>query len=563
MDGSHSHRRLVAAAILAAVPVALMPTAAGAVARSRPIGVVVRATAGNVSPAETLVEDLGGNITLHLGIIGGFAADVPADALPSLAASPVVQAVTTDASVHMDSLLPSLTPNADDPMQQLGSPYAIAQNINAGDLWQRGVTGRGIDVALLDTGIAPVTGLTGQYVNGPDLSFDALGPDTAGVDAYGHGTAMASLIAGRDPNLPVGLGGLGGLDSQNAKRFTGIAPGARLVNVKVGAADGATDVSQVIAGIDWVVQHAHDGGRNIRILNLSFGTDGVQDYVADPLTYAAEAAWRKGIVVVVSAGNTGFGTAKLDDPAYDPYVMAVGASDNKGTRSPSDDVIANFSSRGDISRRPDFMAPGVGVVGLRAPGSTLDQQYPLARQGDRYFRGSGTSQATAVVSGAAALLLQQYPQLTPDQVKDAFTTSGRQLRTDKGVLLDQGARSIDVNGAADDARDLLRSANPAAQSWPLANGLGSIDASRGSYHLVDSNGAVLSGEVDIFGNVWDGSTWSAASWNGSTWTGDLWLGNTWSGSTWTGSTWLGRSWSGRSWSGRSWSGSSWSGNEWG
>jgi serine protease AprX len=348
------------------------------------------------------------------------------------------------------------------------------------------------------------------------------------------------------------------------------------VNVKVGAFDGATDVSQVIGAIGWVVNHAHDGGRNIRVLNLSFGTDGVQDYQLDPLTYAVEVAWRKGIVVVVSAGNTGVGTPKLNNPAYDPYVIAVGALDPNGTASTSDDFIADFSSRGDAARRPDFMAPGVGIVGLRAPGSFLDSAYPNARQGERFFRGNGTSQAAAVVSGLSALLLDKYPWLSPDQVKAAFSATGVPLKTRTGAALDAGAKRVDVKAAAGKATDVMTGKIRSAQAWPPASGAGSIEASRGSAHLQDGD-QVLSGEIDVLGNEWNvrnwlddawaatawaGSTWSGSTWAGRTWRGDAWDGRTWTGSTWNGSTWNGSTWNGSTWSGSTWSGSTWNGSTW-
>src|SRR5207249_6242881 len=139
------------------------------------------------------------------------------------------------------------------------------------------------------------------------------------------------------------------------------------------------DVSQVIAAIDWVVQHRTDNGMNIRVLNLSFGTDGTQDYRVDPLAYAAEVAWRKGITVVVAAGNSGYGTAQLNNPAYDPYVIAVGADDTKGTQSTSDDIIPDWSSRGDGTRNPDIVAPGKSIVSLRDTGSQIDLNHPEGR----------------------------------------------------------------------------------------------------------------------------------------------------------------------------------------
>jgi serine protease AprX len=571
MDGRHSHVRRAAAALIAALPVVTcMPAAYAATTASTPsttvapahgpmVGVIVRTSHDHLALARHLVDELGGRITLDLGIIDGFAADVPASGVATLQASDIVDSVTRDAQVHMNDYTGTYGDNDVDPKAELGSLYNVAHMISADDMWEQGISGAGVDVAVLDTGVAPVPGLTGQYVNGPDLSLDAMGPGTAGLDAFGHGTAMASIIAGRDAAAPSNPKDL--KDASRSK-FVGIAPDARIVNVKIGAFDGGSDVSQVIAGIDWVVQHAHDGGRNIRVINLSFGTDGVQDYVLDPLTYATEVAWRKGIVVVVSAGNEGFGSTKLNNPAYDPFVMAVGASDPNGTGSTGDDFIADFSSRGDLTRRPDFMAPGVKIVGLRDPGSFLDTMYPAGRRGERFFRGSGTSQAAAVVSGATALLLQKFPSMSPDDVKAAFSATGVPLKTSKGVDLEKGAERIDVKAAADKGWDVLRGRIRSDQWFAPATGLGSLDASRGSYHLVDANGVALTGEVDIFGSAWDGRSWSAAAWDGRSWSGDTWLGRSWSGSTWSGSTWSGDLWDGRSWSGRSWSGSTWSGSTW-
>jgi len=187
-----------------------------------------------------------------------------------------------------------------DAVADLGSLQNTAKMIGADDLWTAGITGRGVDVALVDTGVAPVQDLAGpgKVVNGPDLSFESQSPDLRYLDTNGHGTHMGGVIAGQDDG-----------------EFTGIAPDARLVSVKVGAASGATDISQVIAAIDWVVQHRNDDGLNIRVLNLSFGTDGAQDYLLDPLTYAVDVAWRKGIVVVVGAGNRGPGATRRPPPA--------------------------------------------------------------------------------------------------------------------------------------------------------------------------------------------------------------------------------------------------------
>src|SRR3954453_18815679 len=275
---------------------------------------------------------------------------------------------------------------------------SVEQSVGAPLAWSMGATGRGVDVALIDTGVTPVQGLTGdKLVYGPDLSFDSQDSHIANVDGYGHGTAMAGIIAGND-------GVAGG--------YRGVAPQARIVSVKVGAANGAVDVSQIIAGIDWVTEHAHDPGMNIRVLNISLGTDSTQYYGSDPLAAAAENAWKHGIVVVAAVGNDGSANT-VADPASDPYVVAVGATDPMGTEQISDDPAATFSNRGNGSRRVDLVAPGSYVVGLRDPGSYLDQTYPAARVGDRDFRGSGPSQPAAMVSGAAADVLWARPGMTP------------------------------------------------------------------------------------------------------------------------------------------------------
>src|SRR4051794_21339497 len=173
-----------------------------------------------------------------------------------------------------------------DPVANKGSLYNVAEVVGAHDLYRSGITGKGIGVALIDTGVAPVPGLTsGNVVQGPDLSFDSQDPATAHVDGFGHGTHLGSIIAGRDAvGVPVSY--------TDPNRFTGIAPDATLVNVKVGASNGAVDVTQVIAGIDWVVQRGKE--LNIRVINLSYGTDSVQDSMIDPLAFAVENAWRNG-----------------------------------------------------------------------------------------------------------------------------------------------------------------------------------------------------------------------------------------------------------------------------
>jgi len=313
-----------------------------------------------------------------------------------------------------------------------------------------------------------------------------------------------------------------------------------------------------------VVQHRNDPGLNIRVLNLSYGTDSLQSYQLDPIAFAVENAWRHGIVTVVSGGNEGTTRKTLTDPAVDPYVLAVGAANLNGSNLLSCGAVAPFSSRGSSSRSVDVVAPGVSIASLRDPGSTIDQAHPGAVVNTRFFRGSGTSQAAAVTSGAVALLLQARPTLTPDQVKALLRATATPL-----ALLDsvaEGAGAINVNAAASASIPLN-----ATQKFAAATGTGSLEQARGGSHVA-MNGVELVGETDIMDQPWNGAkwapasataaAWSGGSWNGSVWSGAGWTGTDWAGTVWTGHSWTGHSWSGHSWSGNSWTGHSWSGVAW-
>jgi serine protease AprX len=312
---------------------------------------------------------------------------------------------------------------------------------------------------------------------------------------------------------------------------------------------------------------------NIRVLNLSLGTNSVQSYRLDPLAHAAEVAWRHGIVVVVSVGNDGRDPRQVADPAFDPYLIAVAAEDPRGTLDPSDDVVPTFSQRGSGQRQPDLVAPGTYIMGLLSPNSTLANANPNAIFNGRFLRGSGTSQAAAVVSGAVADLLSVRPDLTPDQVKSLLMSTTTPIATLRPAFVGNGLVQVDSAMRAPTPTDV--------QDYRKSHGKGLLEDARGDSHVA-LGGATLTGEQDIFGQLWDapsiaaseenltawnggvfnGSTWSGSTWSGSTWSGSTWSGSTWSGSTWSGSTWSGSTWSGSTWSGSTWSGSTWSGTNW-
>ncbi|MDQ6748997.1 MAG: S8 family serine peptidase, partial [Candidatus Dormibacteraeota bacterium] len=308
------------------------------------------------------------------------------------------------------------------------------------------------------------------------------------------------------------------------------------------------------------VQHKSDNGMNIRVLNLSFGTDSQLPYTSDPLAIAAEAAWHRGIFVTASAGNDGLKAHPygLADPAYDPTIMAVGASESVGDQV-GQDVVPGFSSAAVNSRgrRPNVVAPGSHLQSLRVPGSYVDRTYGTTGGiTPRFFRGSGTSQAAAAVSGAAALVLSEHPGATPDQVRGLLTATSTHLA---GISTNaQGSGVINLDAALVAALPAAGQVEAGLPAQGAAKDHSGADREKGH----DAAGKDLPSHSVPAGSSWSGSSWSGGSWLGSSWSGSSWSGGTWSGSSWSGSSWSGSSWSGSSWSGSSWSGSSWSGSSW-
>ncbi len=300
------------------------------------------------------------------------------------------------------------------PERAVASMFEVTDEIGAQSLWTQGITGAGVNVAVIDTGIAPVPELSDQIVAAVDLSGEVVDPSVEPGDAFGHGTHMAGIIAGRQP---------GSDPAQAAARpddFFGVAPDAGLVSVKVAQADGSVTGGSLVAGIDWVVAHADE--HEISVLTLAFDAGDIDSYRTDPVAAALERAWAAGIVVVTAAGNQGSSSSGLASTARDPYVIAVA-----GTDSTSATVVPDWASAGDGVRDPDLAAPGAHIASLRAPGSNADVTHPEGRVGDREFLASGSSPAAAVVTGVAALLLDARPDLRPDQVKHLLVESAVDL----------------------------------------------------------------------------------------------------------------------------------------
>ncbi len=283
--------------------------------------------------------------------------------------------------------------------------------VGPAELHEQGIDGYGVAIAVIDTGIWKKSGtqdnrygdlrLIAQY----DVILDRLDPShyddanpdyTDDIHDYsGHGTHVAAVAVSSDQT--------------DAGRWQGIAPGADLVAVKAFDADGSVLYSDVIAAIDWVVDHKDEYG--IRVLNLSFSAEPRSYYWDDPLNQAVMAAWRDGIVVVASAGNRGPDPMTVGVPGNVPYVITVGAmTDQYSPWDGSDDTLASFSSAGPTVEghiKPDVVAPGGHMIAWLPDYGTIanehpDFAYPLSPE---YFEMSGTSQAAGVVSGVVALML--------------------------------------------------------------------------------------------------------------------------------------------------------------
>jgi serine protease AprX len=518
-----------------------------------PVTVLVRAVAPASGVAERVVKAVGGTVTRELPIVGGFAATVPAKSVRLLRSLPgVIHDVTDAGRIHFEGSYG----------QNSGVASAVYPTVVGADkAWKAGWTGTGVGVAVIDTGINATGDLAGKVVHSEDFSGDG-----DNVDHFGHGTFIGGLIAGSGQ----GSAGL----------VKGVAPNANLIALKIASANGASDITHVMAALQWAVSFKDE--YNIRVINLSLGTDSTQDYRIDPLNAAVEKAWQAGIVVVVSASNLGPNPGTITKPADDPFVVTVGAVRDNTTLNTNDDTVADFSGAGPTAAnglsKPDVAAPGGSVVSSRAPGSTVDNAFPSARVGTSYFKGSGTSFAAAVTSGAAALVLSRNAALTPDQVKARLVSTARPMLVNDANRVGSGV--IDAYAAT--ASNSTAAANQGVE--PSA-GTGSLQLSRGTTGVninlgtsVDSLGnpvpimapvvGLLTAQnqlldpVSYLSTEWTASTWYASTWYASTWYASTWYASTWYASTWYASTWYASTWYDSTWYASTWYASTWYADEW-
>jgi len=453
------------------------------------------------------VFNRGGRLKRTLGGFKGAAYTMPGNALEDLALDPEISYISPDRPVRASSNGPVLDYHN--------------ESVKAPAAWVQGIDGTGVGVAIIDSGITNVPDL-----NGPNIvyseDFTGLGSP---ADQFGHGTHVSGIIAGN---------GYSSTGPSDFYTFKGIAPDVNLINLRVLDENGAGSDSEVIAAIETAIQLKST--YNIDVINLSVGRPVWESYTQDPLCQAVERAWNSGIVVVVAAGNygrdnlagtNGYGT--IAAPGNDPYVITVGAMNTEGKRDRWDTVPASYSSKGptifDQVVKPDLVAPGNAIISLYTPAETLNQQNPgneiptslyltngTSAPSGAYFILSGTSMASPMVSGAVALMLQQSPALTPDQVKarlmltafkglvqtsTAVDAATGQSFTEQADIFTVGAGYLDIQAALASTALAPPTAGSALSPTATVDNNGNVD-------LLVNGSSVLGSDVILWGTsaVW-------------------------------------------------------------
>ncbi|MGH2472052.1 MAG: S8 family serine peptidase [Candidatus Limnocylindria bacterium] len=444
---------------------------------------------GTASAVAAKASAAGATNVAALDTIDMVTARLSADALRALQSDSRVSYLATDAVVTAAGRDERYErPN------QRSSPGISA--VDADDAWSR-ATGRGVTVVLMDTGIAEHPDLGGSVL----ARFDFVQDGVTLLDPSGHGTFVAGLIAA------------------HGRTFKGVAPDAKLISLRVLDLNGTGTMHSVLAAFDWLLHNR--ASNNIKVLNLSFGAPQRSSYHRELLAGVVESAWFAGVTVVAAAGNDGPTPGTVAMPGADPFVITAGSFADQGTRATSDDRESLFSSRGptlDGFGKPDVLAPGEHVVSLRVPGAALDRDDHNNR-GDvsvgPYARLTGTSASTAMVAGAAAVVLEAHRSYSATQVKGALIAGGRRIvgTPTPGLDVDDAltVRPARVNAGLLPSRVLL---------WLLAE-----------------NGNVFGPGIAWDGISWEGISWESVSWEGVAWEAVSWEGVTWDGVAWDSVTW--------------------------
>ena len=413
-------------------------------------------------------------------IVHGLTAELTASQIDYLAGAANVERIMYDAPVRLSDT--ALDPAA------LASAYPAV--MDAVGLWSNRVdplTGKGIGVAVIDSGVAPHLDFGSRIVLNKNFN-----PAVAGaIDTYGHGTAVAGIIAGNG--------------TASRGEFIGVAPQVNLINLRVNDGSGAAPTSTIMNAILWAVINRDT--YNIRVMNLSLSASVQESYVTSPIDAAVEYAWLKGIVVVVAAGNNGPNSA-LYAPANDPFVITVGATDDGGTAAIADDTLASFSSFGKTQNgysKPELVAPGRHIITTLAPNSNFAVNYPTHLVGTSYIQLSGTSMAAPMVSGVAALYLERHPTVRPGQLKALLLATARPIAVaGTGAGYPSAALAINHLGLVGNANHGIDPNNFLKVMYLQANSMQSLPS-------------VSWDSVSWDSVSWDSVSWDSLAWNAVSW----------------------------------------------
>ena len=368
-------------------------------------------------------------------------------------------------------------------LDSLGNSFN--QAVRASDVWNEAPNyyqGSGVTVAVIDSGTFRTSSIGKRLIGQVNFNQD----EHSSNDRYGHGTFITALIAADG--------------SDSAGKYMGVAPRVSILSLRISNDTGRSNESDVVSALQWVYNNRT--AYNIRVVNLSLNSSMMQSYHNSPLSAAAEVLWFNGILVVVSAGNSG--TSALYPPANDPFVITVGAADDKGTPALEDDVTASFSAYGKTELgavKPEIVAPGVDLIAYLPDNHSLaiSVDHPGNRVDKDYFRMSGTSVAAPIVSGAAALLFEAYPRLTPDQAKFRLMATANQAWPDYSPDR-AGAGYLDIYAAV--TSTTAQSANTGLLSSRL---------------LWSGSDPLTWGSV-----AWGSVSWGSVAWGSVAWGSDYW-----------------------------------------
>jgi serine protease AprX len=511
----------------------------------------------------TAVEKVGGAVAREFPIINAISAYLTSSQATELASVSGLR-MTQDRNVMTMGVYGALDSGLDS--SSLNKVFAvdnfIATQTGASQLHDMGITGKGVTVAVLDSG-SLMSGDEGEPLlknsqgNSRALSKynakQSISTLLLDDDGNGHGSHIAGIVASS-------------LQSDNGK-YNGMAPDVYLLSIKAFDADGRGSYTDVLDGLNYIYQNRTQ--LNIRVVNLSLGAAVQSTYWNDPINQAVMRLWDAGVVVVTSAGNSGSDYGTVTVPGNTPYIITVGAATDAYTEfDASDDRITTFSSRGPTYEgfvKPEVVAYGGHIRSKMNRDLLVKKNFVEDDLGLEYYRISGTSQASAVVTGAVALMLEADPSLTPDDVKcrliDSATKLTNPVTGNAYNPLTQGAGLINAYDAV-----MSQASGCANVGMDIQADLNGVQHYRGPT-LVTATGEIgillTTGEVLTEGFDWDDTGLEGFDWGGADVEGFDWGAADVEGFDWGGADVEGFDWGSANVEGFDWGGANVEGFDWG